>query len=52
MTMRMSTAKEGTNPTIIPIMKDQVVSIILFVQCEIEYCLADWVTGIAEPILR
>jgi hypothetical protein len=48
--MRMSTAKEGINPAIIPSKKHQVASIVV---CPvlIEYCLADLVTEITEPIL-
>ena len=48
--MRMSTAKEGRNPAIIPSIKYQIASIVV---CPvwIEYCLADLVTGITEPIL-
>jgi hypothetical protein len=48
--MRMRRAKEGTNPAIIPIIKDQVASMVV---CPVwvEYCLTDLVTGIAEPIL-
>jgi hypothetical protein len=49
-TMRMSRAKEGTNPAIIPIIKHQVASIVIC-PVRIEYCIADLVTGIAEPIL-